>query len=247
MQALYIEGKTGCRVSWDEPALRLEIPEQSDRLFPLARLSRIVSADTVEWSMPSLLACADAGVPLVFMTQNGDVRLRCWGQPAPRQSLTQRLLDLLSRSDGKDQYQDWYNSVEKMAVRSFCRRMHVPSWREVPVNLVNEQLAKTLFTDGQYAVKVIQSLLESELKVLQSTCELSVDDDVLLTGNLNILQDLSRLLLWDYYPLLFRLHTNVSKPNLHTLVQLFEQRTERLHRLFSNTLYKLQHFLAEID
>jgi hypothetical protein len=41
-----------------------------------------------------LLACADAGITLLFLENNGEVSARWRGRGGERQSLTQRLVDL---------------------------------------------------------------------------------------------------------------------------------------------------------
>ena len=123
MQPLYIDGSPGCRVVLDVPALRVVVPDKADQLFPLSRISRVVCKGVVEWSMSAMLACADAGINLLFLHINGEVRARWLGQGSERQSLTQRLVDLLARADGFQCYENWYLSMQKMAARSFARRM----------------------------------------------------------------------------------------------------------------------------
>jgi CRISPR/Cas system-associated endonuclease Cas1 len=50
------------------------MPEKADQLFPLSRLSRVVCKGIVEWSMSAMLACADAGINLIFLHKNGELR-----------------------------------------------------------------------------------------------------------------------------------------------------------------------------
>src|SRR5512136_2483897 len=104
MWPLYIDGLPGCRVVLDEPALRVVVPDKADQLFPLSRISRVVCKGLVEWSMSALLACADAGINLLFLEKTGEVRARWLSRGNARQSLTQRLVDLLARADGLERY-----------------------------------------------------------------------------------------------------------------------------------------------
>ncbi len=97
MRPLYINGSSGCRVVLDQPALRVVVQNKADQLFPLSRISRVVCKGAVEWSMFALLACADAGINLLFLQQNGEVRARWLGRGNERQSLNQRLVDLLCK------------------------------------------------------------------------------------------------------------------------------------------------------
>ena len=143
MRPLYIDGSPGCRVVLDEPALRVVVPDKADQLFPLSRISRVVCKGVVEWSMSALLACADAGINLLFLEKNGEVRARWLGRGNARQSLTQRLVDLLARADGLQRYENWHLSMQKLAARSFARRMGLVEWREVSINDLRQRLSFT--------------------------------------------------------------------------------------------------------
>src|SRR5664279_3014752 len=134
MRPLYIDGAPGCRVALDDPALRVVVPDKADQLFPLSRISRVVCKGGVDWSMAALLACADTGINLLFLQKNGEVRARWLSRGNERQSLTQRVVDLLARADGFSCYENWYLSMEKLAARSFARRMGILEWREVSIN-----------------------------------------------------------------------------------------------------------------
>jgi CRISPR/Cas system-associated endonuclease Cas1 len=112
MRPLYIEGSVGCRVVFDDPALRVVVTDKADQLFPLSRVSRVVCSGVVDWSMSALLACADAGVNVLFLAKNGELRGRWLGQSQQRQLLAQRLVDLLARPDGLGRYENWYLAVE---------------------------------------------------------------------------------------------------------------------------------------
>ncbi len=163
MRPLYIDGSPGCRVVLDEPALRVVVPDKADQLFPLSRISRVVCKGVVEWSMSALLACADAGINLLFLEKNGEVRARWLGRGGERQSLTQRLVDLLARADGGQRYENWYLSMQKLAARSFARRMGLDDWREVPINDLRKRLALSLSDEGAFQANVLEGLLHSEL------------------------------------------------------------------------------------
>ena len=141
MRPLYIDGVPGCRVVLDEPALRISVPDKADQLFPLSRISRVVCKGVVEWSMSAMLACADAGINLVFLHKNGDIRARWLSVGTERQSVSQRLVDLLARADGVQRYENWYLSMQKLAARSFARKVGLDDWREVSIVDLQKMLA----------------------------------------------------------------------------------------------------------
>ncbi len=81
---LYVVPLGDTRVALDGPALSVEREEESPRLFPLGRLSRVYSSDRAAWTSEALLACAAAGVPVVFVDEVGTVVARVLGRPGAR-------------------------------------------------------------------------------------------------------------------------------------------------------------------
>lgn len=247
MRPLYIDGSPGCRVVLDEPALRVVVPDKADQLFPLSRISRVVCKGVVEWSMPAMLACADAGINLLFLQKNGEVRARWLGRGGERQSLTQRLVDLLARADGLQCYENWFLSMQKLAARSFARRMGLVEWREVSINELRQRLSLSLSIEGQHRANLLQGLLHSELLNLLSDCGFCSDDEALLSGNLDLALDLSRLLVWDFYPSLLTADEPDTVTALAAMAALYQQREDRLYLLFRSTVNKLHQFLLAVS
>jgi hypothetical protein len=247
MRPLYIDGLTGCRVVWDEPALRVMVPGKADQLFPLSRISRVVCKGVVDWSMSALLACADAGITLLFLEKNGEVRARWLGRGGERQSLTQRLVDLLARADGQQRYENWYLSMEKLAARSFARRMGVLEWREVSINELRQRLALSLSDEGRARANVLRSLLQSELLIWLPDCGFCSDDEALLTCDLDLASDLSGLLLWDFYQSLLAADEPDACTALVAMAALYQQRTDRCYLLLRSTINKLHQFLLAVS
>lgn len=246
MRPLYLDGASGCRVVLDEPALRVNCTGKADQLFPLARISKVVCKGVVEWSMSALLACADSGINLLFLQANGEIRARWLSRGGERQTLTQRLVDLLARADGYQLYGNWLLSMEKLAARSFARRMGLADWREIPVQELRKVLLLNLNPEQRQAVNVLQSLLHSELLIWLPDSGFCSNDEALLSGNLDLAADLSKLLVWDFYPSLLQMDRQ-SLPTLPLLAELFQLRTDRLYFLFRSSHNKLQQFLLAVN
>ncbi|QWF71547.1 CRISPR-associated endonuclease Cas1 [Methylomonas paludis] len=246
MRPLYLEGCSGgCRVVLDDPALRIVVAGKADQLFPLPRISRVVCKGMVEWSMSALLACADAGINLLFLEANGEVRARWLGPGGERQFLAQRLLDLLTRADGIELYGNWYLSMEKLAVRSFARRIGMADWREVTVMELRGLLLLNLSADDKQAANLLESFLHSELLIWLADAGFTHHES-LLGESLNLAADFSRLLAWDFYVLLL-MRGGDGVLTMPELAEMFELRSERLYTLFRSTLSKLQQFLLAIS
>lgn len=123
---LYLMPHAGMRVELDGPALRVSLPEQAERLFPLVRLSRVYVQGAPVWSTEALLACADRGISVVFADRYGEVLARVLGRPGLRYELHQRFVDFLERPDADDLYRLWRDALERQAVLWLHTRLGEP-------------------------------------------------------------------------------------------------------------------------
>ncbi len=76
---LYIAPAGEAWVELDGPALKIVQIDKAERLYPLGRLSRIFVQRRVEWSTEALLACAERGIVIVFVDDDGGVMGRLLG------------------------------------------------------------------------------------------------------------------------------------------------------------------------
>lgn len=247
MRPLYIDGSPGCRVVLDEPALRISLTDKADQLFPLSRVSRVVCKGVVEWSMSALLACADAGISVLFLEKNGELRARWLGCVSERQSLTQRLLDLLARADGPWLYENWTLAMEKMAARSFARRIGMPDWREVPVATLRRQVFVSLDSEGRHRANLLENMLHAELLVWLPEAGLCGDDEAIMASDPDLAVFISRLLMWDFYPLLLDTRAESDASPMLAVARIFQQRADRVYLLFRSTINKFHQFLLSVS
>ena len=247
MRPLDIDGVTGCRVVLDEPALRVIMPEKADQLFPLSRLSRVVCKGIVEWSMSAMLACADAGINLIFLHKNGEVRARWLATGTERQSLTQRLVDLLERADGLQRYQNWYLAMQKLAARSFARKQGLADWREISINQLQSMVNASLGELGRYRAKLMLSIVHSELLLILIDVGFSGDDEALNSNELDLAVDLSQLVLWYFYPFLLNAESAEHEKDFVVMAGLYQEHEDRCYLLVRSILSKLQQFLLAIS
>ena len=119
MKPLYLHADRPLAVSLDGPALRISQTGCADRRFPLRRISRVMVSGDASWSTRALLACADEGIHICFLTANGMPRARWIGRATLRSELAQRWQDFLDRPDWPDRYTEWRIATSRRAVR-FC-------------------------------------------------------------------------------------------------------------------------------
>lgn len=119
---LYLTGGSTRRVERDGPALLVRRLGAASSRYPLARISRIISAAHVQWDPPALAACLEQGLPVVFLDGRGEVA----GYLHPvhvRPSSADRLVyELLDRPDGLDRYTTWLRGERGRVMNAWRKR-----------------------------------------------------------------------------------------------------------------------------
>jgi CRISPR associated protein Cas1 len=241
MKPLYLQAGAGMQVDYEEPALQVTMPARARQLFPLLRISRVVVSGYVLWSMEALLACADAGIAIVFIANDGEIRARWLGCNNRRQRLLQSVLDMLQCCDAFDRYQDWLRGMRRMAVRSAARRLGFADWRDADALALEMWLENTGQVGWQGVETRLQSLLMSTVLAYLGEYGLDARSGGLLQGRLNLPGDLCTLLVWDFYPALYvwqkRCHNQST--GHRDLIEFYERRSQRTENLLRGTMNKL--------
>ena len=157
------------------------------------------------------------------------------------------MVDLLSRADGLQRYDNWYLSMQKLAARSFARKQGLADWREISINelqgLVNDSLGEL----EHYRAKLMLSIVHSELLVLLIDAGFSGDDEALSSNELDLAADLSQLLLWYFYPFLLSADSTEHEQDFAVMAALYQEHEDRCYLLVRSILSKLQQFLLAIS
>ena len=244
MTPLYLEGKAGMRVALDKPALSVVTLENTRQLFPLTRISRVVVSGAVDWSMPALFACADAGISIVFLNESGVVRCQWLGSSPKKTSIVELFSGLLQRQDASQCYQNWSVAMQRMAARSSARRIGLIDWREVDVKVFEEWIKQSLNESWLPIISLLKGYLLS--LVLQYLVDLGFDAqcDFILDGQFNLADDLTEMLLWDFYPsLLLWYQRSYQQPERVLVVKFYQQRCQRAEHLLRGLLNRLHQCL----
>jgi hypothetical protein len=254
MKPLYIQGSQ-TRIEVDGPALKIALPEQAERFFPLRRISQVISAHRVDWSTEALLACAMQGITVSFLDEEGKVLARVMGRPGERMEFRQRLADFVSRPDWRELYEQWLRAMEQMAVRSVVRRAGV-SLEELPTAKRMRQLFR--------AEAITMNLLAAFERIggevhglLVATATSQLVEVGIATGfedfeGLELAVDLAAILFWDFQLarmiwLENRLRQDIFETPSHAdIVAFFENRRDRTKRLLIGLLNRLQRWLIEL-
>lgn len=251
---LYLQGQNnGLAVALDGPALRVRQPERATVFYPLARLARVISKGGVQWACEALLACADAGIPVVFLDGDGDVRGYLFGQATGAEGLYLRLQACLRQRNGLDRYRAWRQSMIVHARRALERQLAEQSgaagteWAQFRVQVLS--IRSQVQPDG--VVRRLRGLLAALSAQLWAEAGLDAARLLRLEA-LNLVDDLAELLGWALAaPVLRVLQRRARKepaPDLEDdrqLTALFEAHWAELQRFGRILLERLQQDLEE--
>jgi len=254
VRPLYLQG-SGTAVKRDGPALRVVRSGAAERWFPLRRISQIVSAAHVDWSIDALLACAESRITVSFIDERGAVIARWLGKPGERGELRQRLSDFLLRPDWRDLYAQWTCAMERMAVRSAIRRTGLAFDRPPSAKALRQ-----LFQEGARSMDRLPAYerIGSEVFGLLASLVTQHLADAGIAAESEIMEDLdpasglTSILFWDFQ--LARLawleerlrRDRPAVPERAEIVGFFEARRERTEYLTRGLLNRLYRWLIEL-
>ncbi|MGR9046894.1 MAG: CRISPR-associated endonuclease Cas1 [Gammaproteobacteria bacterium] len=247
MRPLYLKGIEGTQVDYEVPALTVSVPNKTRQLFPLIRVSRVVVTGPVDWSMPALLACADAGVAVVFLEGTGEVRGQWLGTRRHRRNLIQLFADVLQRADAGDRYQDWLAGMQRMAVRSAARRLAFADWKDADADRLKAWFDASQNRSWDCINRWLQGFLLSS--VLQELGSLGLDarSECWRDQRFSLPEEFCSLLFWDFFPALVRWRTRHPAPPDHRAVIVFyENRLPRVEQLLRGIVNKWHRWLLDL-
>jgi len=114
---LYLAPAGQTWVGLDGPALRISQPDRAERLYPLRRIGRVHTNQRVDWEQDALLACAEAGIPVLFLDDDGRILARLLGRPGQRDELRGRLIEFLLRPEAAGMLRHWMDQHRHRAAR----------------------------------------------------------------------------------------------------------------------------------
>lgn len=254
MRPLYLQSPLPVTVRWETPALSVRHRGRAPRLFPLARISRVLVSGPVEWETAALLACADRGIPITFLEGDGELRAYLFGTSQRRAGLLYRLTDLLDRPDWRDRYDTWRESMLSLARRSLLRRLGMDPMRSPRLEVLGDRIM--LLLEAQIGPASTTSVERRILGYCHGIAAEALADAGLDAAHsryideyLDLPGDIAVLLRWDLQPALItavetgRIRGCVTTPQL---VHFVEARSVRLHRLARGITSRLHRWLLEM-
>ncbi len=125
LRPLYLD-RGAAAVRLEGPALIVDQPHAAEGRFPLRLISRVVVRGPVPLSMEALFACLASGVPITFLSLDGEVVGLCLGRDRPEESLAMLLDRLLAEPGWAEIYERWRKAAERRAIVEVARRLALP-------------------------------------------------------------------------------------------------------------------------
>ena len=243
VRPLYIAPAGDTRVMLDGPALCVAQEERAEQLFPLRRLSRIYSAERVIWTSEALLACARAGIAVVFVDDSGEVVARILGRPGERDELYHRLTEFLLLPQAPAMYRYWREDLRRRAAWWAGVKLDVPPTDRAPSpcrEWINREAARHAGNKGgERSRQWLGSLAFTWMQGHLQDLGFGLSTELTQAGEPALARDLAGILMWYLEPprigWLKRRHLAAQRreqavrpPQHRDLVRLFESRATRV-------------------
>ncbi len=109
-RALYLGARDKKQVHCTEEALVVRNVKAQTLRYPVARVARIVSSTTVDWSGAALALCMRRGIGITWLDAAGESLGACYPCQRSHPSLATALDLLTDAPDGATRYQNWLRS-----------------------------------------------------------------------------------------------------------------------------------------
>jgi hypothetical protein len=129
---LYIAAGSDTRVALNGPALCIRREARAEQLFPLRLVSRVHTSTRIRWSTEALLACAERGIGVLFVTDDGAIQARLLGRPGARDELLTRFADFMLLPQASDMYANWLTVSRRRIAAWAGGRLQAPAGARDP-------------------------------------------------------------------------------------------------------------------
>ncbi len=242
---LYLLAEQHIAVTFAAPALRVAAAERAPTFHPLARLSRVLSRGPVHWDGAALAACLEAGVPVIFVGDDGRLHGVLDPARADPAGLGEHLLSAAESPDWPERYGNWLCAQQHRLIVHLCSAV---GWRfgDVHPAVVRRQLDQALLRRWR---REPQRLLAPYVPLLRAsvTAELTAAgiDPGMSAGiwsGVDLGRDLAALATW---PLRGRLLT-AQWPSSESPAEAVVHYEHRLALPMGRSIARLVHYLWRI-
>lgn len=238
-------------------ALRVAAPGRTRSLYPLRRLARVVCGRHARWETDALLACLEAGVPVVFTDQRGESLAWCFGSRRREATLEELLRLALSHHEWEDRFGVWREAVMRREILACLRALKLPA-RPLPVDKARVAICNWHRDRLGFPVRpYIRALEQAAAGVVAQGLHAMIGDAALLAfrrEGLHLPQIMTGLVQWRLHRLLARSPlTDLVVPPGHAgathlrrwALRVTEGTGAPVHRALGELMGDLEHSLRE--
>jgi hypothetical protein len=207
LQTLHLDGAAApVAVLLEGPALRPRRPEAADRFAPLAGLARVtVHGPRVHWRPEALLACLEAGIPVVFLGARGALAgVLVPARPPGQRADLAGLLDLAASVPGfRGRLEDFCRAARWGAARDALQALGLDTgeMREAPRRLLDAALARAAEPGAaRAALDLLRTLAAAAVAAALARRRVGPQFLARRTGSFPLPQMLSEALVWQVWP-----------------------------------------------
>lgn len=117
---LYLLATHPIEVTWDEPALTVEVPGTAAAFYPLTRVGRVISRGPVQWSGAALAGCLRHRVPVLFVADDGGLQGVLSPARQPPADLSQHLAAAMLAPEWPQRYDNWRCGQERRLINQLA-------------------------------------------------------------------------------------------------------------------------------
>lgn len=196
---LYLLADQRIAVDFAAPALRVAAAERAPTFHPLARLSRVLSRGPVDWAGDALMACLEAGVPVLFVGDDGRVRGLLDPARTDPAGLGEHLRCAVESPEWLERYGNWLHAQQHRLIAHLGSAL---GWRIADMRpaLVRRQLDQMMLRRWQRPPQQLLApyvpLLRASVTAELTTAGIDAAMSSGLWGGIHLHRDLARLSTW---------------------------------------------------
>lgn len=206
LRPLYLDPAVAWQVRLDAGvALNVSAQGRARSLYPLQRLARVVCGRQAQWRSDALLACLEAGVPIVFTDARQGTIGWCFGARRRETTLAALLREGLTQPAWPDRFESWLRAAQRREILAALGRLSLGTQKLEPTHvralLCNHHRQRVGLPAGPW----LRALQSASAGLAAQACAQQIGDPELLAfarPGLHLPQVLATLLQWRAHALL---------------------------------------------